>query len=181
VATIGSIAGINSQDDFHKVARAESDALQKALKARVPKVVDEVHGQATAKRWGSRETYRGLIDRLLKPDFIDEGPIASVNSPRIAALTERELFLRSGSSPSKDWAGWKHGDWWVAYEYRVDGAMEPPARVAPFNEWRLSRESPGAKLYPIDPAVRNARDRLNELRARSAARIACGTGRFGSA
>ncbi len=161
--TVGSIAGINSQEDFHKVARGESDALEKALKARVPKVVDEVHGKATADRWGGRQTYRALIERLLKPDFVDEGPIASVNSPRIAALTERELFLRSGSSPSEDWAGWKHGDWWIEYRYRVEGALDPMHRAAPFDQWRLESAPEAATLYPIDPAVRNARDRLNEL------------------
>jgi hypothetical protein len=165
VGSAPAIAAVSSKDDFHKVARSESDELAKQLKARVPKVVDEAHGEAMAQRRGGRETYHKLIERLLQPDFIDTGAIASVNSARIAALTERQLFLRSGSSPSEDWAGWKKGDWWLEYQYRVDGAMGGYGKAAPMDEWRLSRESEDATLYPIDPAVRNARDRLNELQA----------------
>jgi hypothetical protein len=104
------------------------------------------------------------MQRLLRPDYaLLVGGIPSVNSPRISALVEQQLHLRAGSTPSKGWSGFEHGNWWVNYEYRVDGAQQPMGRPAPFGQWQLRRESDDAQLLPIDTDVRNARNRLNAV------------------
>jgi hypothetical protein len=159
-------ANVRSQESFHTAARAEHDALNNALKARVPAVTQRVHEHAVSHGWTASQAYRVLMRLLLRREFIQVvGGVPTVNSPRIAAHVEQQLILKSGSTPSETWAGWRHGDWWLQYEYRVDGAMEPGQRVNPFSQWRLSRDKEDAQLLPIDTDVRHARDRLNALRA----------------
>ncbi len=158
-------ANVRSQESFHTAARAEHDALNNALKARVPAVTQRVHDHAVSRGWTASQAYRVLMRLLLRREFIQVvGGVPTVNSPRIAAHVEQQLILKSGSTPSETWAGWHHGDWWLQYEYRVDDAMEPGQRMNPFSQWRLSREKEDAELLPIDTDVRHARDRLNALR-----------------
>jgi hypothetical protein len=162
VATAATVP--SSKDDFFVAARAEHDQLNVGLKGRVPQVTKKVHDKAVAQGWSGQKTYQVLMGLLLRPDFaLTVGGIPTVNSPRIAALVEQQLHLRAGSTPTKDWKGWGHGNWWVEYEYRVDGAQQPIGRPAPFAEWRLSRERADAQLLPVDTDVRNARDRLNAV------------------
>ncbi len=156
---------VRSQQAFHAAARAEHDALNTALKARVPAVTQRVHDHAVSHGWTASQAYRVLMRLLLRRSFIQTvGGVPTVNSPRIAAHVEQQLILKSGSTPTESWAGWRHGDWWLQYAYRVDNAMDPARRVSPFSGWRLSREEADAKLLPIDTEVRHARDRLNALR-----------------
>jgi hypothetical protein len=164
LSTVAAASSVNSLGDFHNIARADHDKLLNALKQQAPTVIKDVHKLATERHWTSHHTYQVLMKRLLQPEFITTaGGIPSVNSPRIAAHVEHELLLRAGSSPSTDTLGWKHGNWWVEYEYRVDNAVLSWHDVAPFDQWRLKRESEDAMLLPIDTDVRKTRDRLNEI------------------
>jgi hypothetical protein len=164
IAVATAATAPSSKDDFFVAARTEHDALNMTLKRRAPEVTKNVHERAVARGWDSQKTYRVLMGLLLRPEFsLVVGGIPTVNSPRIAALVEQQLHLRTGSTRTRTWAGWEHGNWWVEYEYRVDGAQQPIGRPAPFSDWRLSREEEDAKLLPVDTDVRNARDRLNAV------------------
>ena len=133
----------------------------------MPEVTQTVHDHAVDHHWSANHTYKALMKLLLKPGFYTVvGGIPTIDGPRIAAHVEQQLFLRSGSTPSETWAGWKHGDWWLEYQYRVDGAQEPMGPPKPFGDWKLSREKADATLLPIDTDVRNARDRLNALKGK---------------
>jgi hypothetical protein len=159
-------SSVSSMGDFHNLARADHDSLLAALKQHVPRVTKMVHNRASESRWSSRKTYRILMQLLLKRSYVTTvGGVPTVNSARIAAHVEHELLLRAGASPSTSWAGWKRGDWWLVYEYRVDNAILSWNRIGPFSEWKLKREKGDATLLPIDTAVRQARDRLNALQS----------------
>jgi len=165
VSTVASAGAVNSVGEFHSQARADSDALLKAIQKRAPEVAKHIHELGAHRGWKGKHAYRVLMGTLLKPEFFTQpSGFPTIDSARIAATTEYELFVHAGASPSKDWAGWQHGDWWIEYEYRADGAMAPPREVYPISQWRLSQEHGStAKLFPIDPAVHKSRDRLNEI------------------
>jgi hypothetical protein len=111
--------------------------------------------------WRARQEARRAGTAL--PDA--QAPVRSNANPDDlkTAVAEREAIVRGGAKQSADWLGWKHGGWWVEYEYRVEGAWDGTFKVMPFNQWQLTRDRPDAVLYPIDTEPREARNRLNEL------------------
>jgi len=163
VSTTASAGTVKGQDDVYNQMRADIDALFKTLKDSVGPKTKKAHAYGAKHGWDASETWRQLMRMLLRKEFVGMGEsVPVVDSPKVAALVEQQLFLKLGSTKSKSWAGWEHGNWWIEYNYHVHDAFPGLRRVAPVSGWKISDDG-RVMLLPIDTDIRNARNHLNRL------------------